>query len=141
FYYYLVFVRTLQLMSVLRKPMKQIAVFLFFLIPVYGKTQSHVKNPAGKWRGEFIIRDNIRVPFNFKIDNNKNVFLLNGDERFETGKFTIRKDSLFISLDQFDNELAFKIIKNDLLQGVLRKQDHSEILLPVKANKNYTYRF
>lgn len=94
----------------------------------------------GKWRGEFEIREGVNVPFNFDIKENGTVFLLNADERFETGKISIKKDSLFISLDQFDNELAFKII-NHSLKGELRKQDHTGTPIPVFAYKGKKFRF
>lgn len=94
---------------------------------------------AGKWRGEFTIQDTVKVPFNFEIDKKGKVFLLNADERFESGSIRIKDDSLFIPLDQFDNEFAFKI-NNDDLQGVLRKQDGG-FLANLSAEKNVTHRF
>lgn len=94
---------------------------------------------AGKWRGEFTIQDTVKVPFNFEIDKTGNVFLINADERFASGKIKTDGDSLFIPLDQFDNELAFKKHSNNL-QGVLRKQD-GNFLAKVSAQKGITYRF
>jgi len=102
--------------------------------------QLEVKDLAGIWRGEFIIRQNIVVPFNFEISSNGTVYLINADEKFETGKAMLQKDSLFIKLDQFDNELALHIDKK-WLKGNLRKQDHTGVPLPVKAEKGKTYRF
>ena len=116
-------------------------LFIIFLFSsLWTKSQYHLQDITGKWRGEFNIRQNLPVPFNFEISENGAVYLLNADERFETGKIIIRKDSLFIPLDQFDNELAFKIFKNKL-QGEMRKQDHTGTPLPVKAEKNITWRF
>ncbi|HUQ67497.1 MAG TPA: TlpA disulfide reductase family protein [Flavitalea sp.] len=127
-------------MSVLCALMKLSALIIFLFSSLCVRSQTPVKFFAGKWRGEFIISRNIPVPFNFEINDDGNVYLLNADERFESGKVTIRKDSLFITLDQFDNELAFRIHKN-MLAGVLRKQDHSTVLLPVIAQKNIGWRF
>lgn len=95
---------------------------------------------AGKWRGEFALRPWISVPFNFEITKTGTVLLLNAEEKFETGQISLSDDSLFISLDQFDNELAF-IARKNKLTGVLRKQDHSAVLLPVVAEKNNNTRF
>lgn len=97
------------------------------------------QNFAGIWRGEFIIQDTIKVPFNFEISKTNKVFLLNADERFESGNIKTDGDSLFIPLDQFDNELAFKINQKQL-HGVLRKQDGG-FLANVSAQKGITQRF
>ena len=102
--------------------------------------QTQLKNITGLWRGEFTIRENVRVPFNFEISDDGMVYLLNADERFETGKISIKKDSLFIPLDQFDNELALRLRKNTL-KGELRKQDHTGTPLAVTAIKNIKWRF
>ena len=116
-------------------------VFIIFLFSsLVTKSQSQFKDFTGKWRGEFTIRQNLPVPFNFEISENGTVYLLNADERFETGTIIIKKDSLFIQLDQFDNELAFKISKNKL-NGELRKQDHTGTPLPLEAEKNISWRF
>jgi hypothetical protein len=116
-------------------------VFIIFLFSsLVTKSQYQFKDFTGKWRGEFTIRQNLPVPFNFEISENGTVYLLNADERFETGNIIIKKDSLFIQLDQFDNELAFKISKNKL-NGELRKQDHTGTPLPLVAEKNISWRF
>ena len=120
--------------------MSRTLLIIFLFISFWTKSQYHLQDITGKWRGEFNIRQNLPVPFNFEISENGAVYLLNADERFETGKIIIRKDSLFIPLDQFDNELAFKIFKNKL-QGEMRKQDHTGAPLPVNAEKNITWRF
>ena len=116
--------------------MMKIYIGLLLLISNYVSAQ----NISGKWRGEFAIQDSIKVPFNFEIDKNNAVTLINGAERFSAGKAVIDKDSLFIPLDEFDNILAFKI-NGALLNGVLRKQDGSADLAILKAEKGKTYRF
>ena len=127
-------------MSFLCSLMKQSILFTVLLTSLCASAQTRLKHLAGKWRGEFIIRQNLPVPFNFEITPEGLVYLLNADERFETGKIDIRKDSLFISLDQFDNELALKV-GNNKLHGELRKQDHTGTPLAVTAKKNISYRF
>lgn len=117
--------------------MMKIYIGLLLLISNYASAQHNIN---GKWRGEFTIQDSIKVPFNFEIDKNNAVTLINGAERFSAGKAVIRKDSLFIPLDEFDNILAFKI-NGALLNGVLRKQDGSVDLAVLKAEKGKTYRF
>lgn len=101
-------------------------------------------NPLGNWRGVFVTKDSIEIPFLFEISSNgkdKQVAsFINGSERFEAGQVIQHSDSLFIALDQFDNELAFKIADGELA-GVLRKQDQSTGSLQVKATRNKNYRF
>lgn len=128
-------------------PFKKLSVSNIFLFAVQFllfagtiNAQQSSKQLAGKWRGEFTIRDGIIAPFNFEIKENGKVFLLNGDESFETGTASIINDSLYIPLDQFDNELAFQI-KYNTLSGELRRQDHKGTPVPVVAEKGKTYRF
>ncbi|RDC57837.1 TlpA family protein disulfide reductase [Pedobacter chinensis] len=100
--------------------------------------------PNGTWRGTFKIKPDVEVPFNFEI-NAKNtgkahLTFLNAEERFDGGIVNQTTDSIFIKLDQFDNELAFKI-EGDSLVGVLRKQDQSGKPLTVVASRGTNYRF
>lgn len=98
---------------------------------------------AGKWRGAFEIKPGVTVPFNFEITNSTNkphLVFLNAEERFEGGVVRQTSDSILVSLDQFDNEFAFKI-SGDSLVGTLRKQDKSGTPLPVSATKGKDYRF
>jgi len=108
--------------------------------PLTGYTQIQLSDIQGKWRGVFTIREGTESPFNFEIAANGKVYMRNGEERFETGKAEIKQDSLFIPLDQFDNELAFHI-EGKTMSGVLRKQDRSAIIAPVRAEKGISYRF
>jgi peroxiredoxin len=98
----------------------------------------------GDWRGEFAINATTNVPFNFEIKsigkNDPKVYFLNGDERFEGGTVRQTKDSVFVTLEQFENELAFQI-KGDALEGVLRKQNGFGKGLAVKAKKSKGHRF
>ena len=105
-----------------------------------GWTQASEQKLTGKWRGEFTIRDGTKAPFNFEIRNDQKLYLINGEEVFETARIVVKDDSLFVPLDQFDNELAFKI-NNHTLRGVLRRQDHTGNTTPVIAEKGIQYRF
>src|SRR5689334_24692209 len=115
-------------------------LFIFSLTAACLHGQPALKDLSGKWRGEFFLGENLVVPFNFEIDSKGMVWLINAEERFKTSAVTIRNDSLLIPLDQFDNELALQVQKN-VMTGVLRKQDHRTVLLPVTAEKGKTYRF
>jgi thiol-disulfide isomerase/thioredoxin len=116
-------------------------LLLFTLFISVGTYSQRTANEfTGKWRGEFIIQQKIVVPFNFEVAPNGMVYLINADERFETAKIIIKNDSLFVPMDQFDNELAFRI-GNNKLTGELRKQDHTGTPLAVTAEKGKEYRF
>ena len=110
---------------------------LFALLFLAGS--AHAQNTfhelEGEWRGEFTIRDNTKAPFNFEISGDGKVYLLNADERFETGVLRRKEDSVFIPLDQFDNELALKINRNGQLSGYLRKQNKPGLQVPVTAKQ------
>jgi peroxiredoxin len=124
----------------LRRTISVTLIMLFTFLGIEVRSQLSLKNVVGKWRGEFLLGENLLVPFNFEIDNKGMVYLLNAEERFKASPVTIRNDSLFIPLDQFDNELALHYQKN-ILTGDLRKQDHRTVLLPVTAEKGKTFRF
>src|SRR3954471_6350477 len=88
--------------------------------------KKHAPDPlTGKWRGEFEIKPGLKVPFNFEFGKKKDgspaIYFLNADERFEGGSVRRENDSVIVSLDQFDNEFAFKL-QGDALTGVLRRQ-------------------
>ena len=98
----------------------------------------------GAWRGVFQLRPGVEVPFNFVVKADKNgaikAWFLNAGESFEGGRVRQTVDYFFISLDQFDNELAFPIGEG-ALQGVLRRQDGTGTPLNIKAEPGLTYRF
>lgn len=106
-----------------------------------GSSQSHFK-AEGNWRGIFKISPTVEVPFNFQITSDgkkKTVYLVNGEEKFETGRYTQISDSVYITLDPFDNELALGI-KGEELSGYLRRQNKSGTPVPVSAVKE-NFRF
>jgi peroxiredoxin len=98
----------------------------------------------GAWRGVFQLRPGVEVPFNFVVKADKNgtvkAWFLNAGESFEGGRVRQTVDSFFISLDQFDNELAFPIGEG-ALPGVLRRQDGTGTPLNIKAEPGLSYRF
>jgi peroxiredoxin len=103
-----------------------------------------VFNAIGSWRAVFHVRPNLDVPINFEIRPGRNkvheLFFRNAGELFEGGAIRQTADSLFIPLNQFDNELAFRI-KDGALTGVLRRQDGTGNPLPISATPGTTLRF
>jgi thiol-disulfide isomerase/thioredoxin len=98
----------------------------------------------GSWRGVFQLKAGVEVPFNFEIrtvkEHEQRIFFRNGEEAFDGGRVQVTADSVFVFLDQFDNELAFGIRDRRLI-GALRKQDNSGAALPVVAEPGVSYRF
>ncbi|MES2062430.1 MAG: TlpA disulfide reductase family protein [Bacteroidota bacterium] len=100
--------------------------------------------PEGKWRGVFHNANGTDVPFNFEVKGKTaetaKVYLLNAQERFETGTLTQKGDSLYIPFEQFDTELAFKI-GDKKLTGSFRRKESGGRATPVDATYGQTYRF
>nr|WP_067058525.1 TlpA disulfide reductase family protein [Mucilaginibacter sp. L294] len=100
--------------------------------------------PEGKWRGVFHNANGTDVPFNFEVKGKTaetaKVYLLNAQERFETGTLTQKGDSLYIPFEQFDTELAFKI-GDKKLTGSFRRKEGGGRTTPVDATYGQTYRF
>lgn len=94
----------------------------------------------GKWRGLFAIKPGVEVPFHFQVERNGAVYLLNGNEKFTAGHFSIANDSLFIPFPLFENELALAY-DGSQLSGVLRKQNLKGGTTLVKAQKGINDRF
>ena len=117
-----------------------IGIITLNIIPL--SAQSFI--PEGRWRGVFHQPNGTDVPFNFEVRGKSapdaKIYLLNGEERFETGQPTQRADSLIIPFDQFDTELAFKI-GNKQLTGFFRKRDRTGKTIPVDATFGPSYRF
>ncbi|MDQ0638935.1 peroxiredoxin [Pedobacter sp. W3I1] len=97
----------------------------------------------GNWRGIAKVKEGLEIPFNFEISEKsgqQKLYFRNAEERFEGGLVKQTSDSLFVKLDQFDNELAFAI-DGDQLTGVLRKQDKAgKPLVIIAERKNYRFK-
>lgn len=107
-----------------------------------GSTDKTIFKPEGNWRGVFKLSPSLEVPFNFLITSQgekKTFYLINGEEKFESGKYSQTGDSIYVTLDPFDNELALGINGNEL-SGFLRKQNKTGFPIPLIAAKE-SYRF
>ncbi len=111
---------------------------------VLRKRQVQPFNPIGNWRAVFQLKPGVEVPITFDIQtaagDSLKAYFHNAEERFDGGRIRQTSDSLYIFLDQFDNELAFRIDGSDLT-GVLKKQDGTGTPLPVTAQAGVNYRF
>jgi len=93
---------------------------------------------VGLWRGVFTVPNN-EIPFLFEVKDNS-VFLINGEDRFQTKNIAYRNDSVFIPFDLYDAVLKCKI-EGSQLQGKLVKTAGGKVVseVPFKAeygNKN-----
>ncbi|QDW25337.1 TlpA family protein disulfide reductase [Pedobacter sp. KBS0701] len=97
----------------------------------------------GHWRGIAKVKEGLEIPFNFEINEKsgqQKLYFRNAEESFEGGRVKQTADSLFVKLDQFDNELAFAIV-GDQLTGALRKQDKTgKPLIIIAERKNYRFK-
>ncbi|MBB6238328.1 peroxiredoxin [Pedobacter sp. AK013] len=97
----------------------------------------------GTWRGIAKVKEGLDIPFNFEINEKsgqQKLYFRNAEEKFEGGLVKQTADSLFVKLDQFDNELAFALVDGDHLSGTLRKQDKAGKPLNIVAErKNYRF--
>jgi len=107
-----------------------------------GKSKPVAFVAEGNWRGIFKIKEGLEIPFNFEIVDKagvKKLYFRNAEVSFEGGPIKQTEDSLFVQLDQFDNELALGI-KDNSLNGSLRKQNGSGRPIQISAEKK-NYRF
>lgn len=101
------------------------------------------KNLTGQWRGVFHVKEGLDVPFQFEItgnNNNQKIYFINAEEHFYGGTLTPLSDSIYIPLDQFDNELVLKA-SDKTLTGFLRKQDGTGTPVLLSAAKGDLPRF
>lgn len=99
---------------------------------------------AGKWRGVFHTENGAGVPFNFEVQGKTlttaRIYFLNAQERFEASGITQKGDSLFVSFDQFESELALKTGEKKLT-GVFRRKDFTGKPVAFDAVHGQTFRF
>jgi thiol-disulfide isomerase/thioredoxin len=135
----------------LKKTLYAVPVAFFLFAGMYSYAQGTSKNTKpyltgteSNWRGVFHLSNGLEVPFNFSIKPNKSgnsrIYLRNADEKFDGGSVTQKDDSVFVALNQFDNEMAF-VLENNTLKGELRRQDRTGIATPVIAERGIDNRF
>src|ERR1044072_8194999 len=124
-----------------------LAISFFSVVKGQGTNQKSIHSLLAsetKWRGVFTLNSGLEVPFNFLIKKNASgqnkVYFKNAEETFEAGPVKQKNDSLYVSLDQFENELVFKY-ENNRLTGSLRRQDYKGTPIPVVAEVNNATRF
>ena len=102
-------------------------------------------SPTGKWRGVFTLNNGVEVPFNFVVKDTaggQRLYLLNAEEKFESGIVKTTGDSLFVTLEPFENEFALAV-RGDSLSGVLRKVNKTDSTpaITIHASRYKGFRF
>jgi len=109
-------------------------VLLFVLLGLASFQQDSKTLKEGLWRGVYTIPGN-EIPFIFEVKDNS-VFLINGEDRFQTKNIAYRNDSVFIPFDLYDAVLKCKIVGNRL-QGKLVKTSGGKVVSEVPFNAEY----
>ena len=114
---------------------------LLALASATGHAQTTPFPREGLWRGVFTVGER-QAPFQFEITGKSvaeaKVYLLNGTERVELGNLNQQGDSLFVPVEVYDSQLAFKVGK-DQLAGVLRSLNNPGAGLPLLAEYGKKY--
>ncbi len=120
-------------------PKKWVIIFYFIASCFNGFAQKQLEL-LGQWRGSFPLNSGNEIPFNFEIvvsgKKDTSLFFINGTDKYNGGKLVTKKDSIYISLDQFDTEIALAIINDQSLSGFWRKQNGAGSSFPIHAEKN-----
>ena len=120
--------------------MKRVLTTTLLLLFITNLFSQEKFSMIGKWLGKFPLNDGKEIPFIFEITDNKSkatLFFLNDTEKYPGGKVEHKGDTLFIALDQFDNEIAFGINKDQTLAGYFRKQNKTGSPYSVTASKSF----
>ncbi|KAA2242612.1 TlpA family protein disulfide reductase [Chitinophaga agrisoli] len=91
----------------------------------------------GKWRAVLHRADGHHIPFELDIQQQQQqytVFIVNGKERVNAGKASLRQDSLIFSLPVFESDFKARIISRDSISGVwISGGPNGDVLLPFTA--------
>lgn len=124
---------------------KLFSVFAALLFLSVGSFARQSPSLFGKWRGSFPLKSGGEIPFSFEIKGssaaNATLYFINAGESYPGGSVIQRGDSVYVSLDQFDNLLALGISPDQSLNGFLRKQNGKGTPIPVTASKKGITRF
>ncbi|MGC3946192.1 MAG: TlpA disulfide reductase family protein [Chryseolinea sp.] len=100
--------------------------------------------PTGDWRGEFVLQNSKRIPFNFVVEGKSpqtlRVSLKNGKERAPLDSVYFKGDSVVIGISIYDAVLVAKL-SDKSLNGFLRKNQSPTKGLPFEAIHNQNFRF
>ncbi|SDS32953.1 Peroxiredoxin [Maribacter dokdonensis] len=121
-----------------------IAVLFVFMVLVGCKEEKVVKNLAeGNWLVELEVMDNQVLPFNLKVEKNKNgdyeMNIINADEVIRIDEVEIKRDSIFMYTPVFEGYLA-GTFTDSTIEGQFIKESLDRIV-PFKAIHGVNERF
>ena len=103
------------------------------------------KLKEGFWRGVFFVNGH-EIPFIFEVLNrdsgNTSVFLINGEDRFETDKIQYQGDSVTITIELFNRAIKAEYSENSLYGELIRVNSESpDKGIPLTAEHGIRERF
>lgn len=112
-----------------------VVVFSIYFTSVFSQSKYPL---VGQWRGSFPLKDGTEIPFVFLISGisaDAKLYFINGKEKNYAGVVKLIRDSFFVKIDQFDNELILGKSNETEFSGFLRKQNGKGTPIPIKAVK------
>lgn len=102
--------------------MRYILGLLFILLLVPSKAQEKQKTlKEGVYRAWLEARDNQEIPFNFKVNSEKNITIFNGEEKIEVDEIRYVKDSIYINFPVFEGYVAALFQGENLIGKFINK--------------------
>ena len=99
---------------------------------------------SGIWRGVLKTKSGVEIPFNFEIidsSGTKQVFIINGQDRFRASDVITFKDSIKVSIPLFESEIKAKILKLGLSGEWVKHLPTKDISMKFDASPNSSWRF
>jgi len=115
-------------------------LLILFIISSCGKAEH--KN--GIWRATVKTESGVEVPFNFILSGSagkKQLYIINGDERFKVNVIEKDNDSLFIQIPMFDCEIKAKIGNGTLTGQSIKHLAAKDIIMEFNAKQDVSWRF
>ena len=119
--------------------MRQFTGFLVLIWILEGCSPIESKLAPGTWRGVMQLQ-NQELPFNFEVDENLKISLINGKEKILLDEIEIFGDSIRIVMHIFDSEIRAKSNGNELT-GYFVKNYAPEYKYPTTAKLGEHFRF
>lgn len=125
--------------------LQNILLFLIFPLIIFScSTQKKKVIKEGTWLGVLEMDKNDKtqlLPFNFSVGKNE-IIITNADEKIVVKEITTDKDSIFIKLPVYKDEIKAKIISTDSLLGeYFHYGSKSKYSFPFYAKYGITERF
>lgn len=122
------------------------ASLLYFLLATFigckPKEDNHLK--SGIWRAALKTVSGNEIPFNFEIKDHKGkkeLFIINGDERFKIDDVSLVGDSAFFGIPLFDSEIKAAFKKGKLYGQWIKHLAGRDVAMDFYAEPDLSWRF